>query len=127
MSRPRLTGGVVGYPDGVQLALLPFGERALRHFVYLERPEGADVHDAEGFDHSGRVLRPVGPNELVPGPQEFGSVSHLDRSIEAGSPRSPAPSAKRGCSSARPVPRPRRPPSVGRTSCPSRTSARRSR
>lgn len=52
--------------------------------MYLERPEGADVHDAEGFDHSGPVLRPVGPDELVPAPQEFGSVSHLYRSIEAG-------------------------------------------
>jgi hypothetical protein len=28
------------YPPGVQLALLRFGERALRHFIYLERPRG---------------------------------------------------------------------------------------
>src|SRR5271165_5536850 len=26
------------YPPGVQIALVPFGERALRHFIYLERP-----------------------------------------------------------------------------------------
>jgi len=28
------------YPPGVQIALAGFGERALRHFIYLERPEG---------------------------------------------------------------------------------------
>ncbi len=27
------------YPPGVQIDLVPFGERALRHFMYLERPE----------------------------------------------------------------------------------------
>jgi hypothetical protein len=37
------------YPPGVQIALLPFGERALRHFMYLERPEGMTLDDAEGF------------------------------------------------------------------------------
>jgi hypothetical protein len=31
------------YPPGVQIALVPFGERALRHFIYLERPEGGRV------------------------------------------------------------------------------------
>lgn len=35
-------------PD-VQIALVPFGERALRHFMYLERPEGLQLDDAEGF------------------------------------------------------------------------------
>src|SRR5262249_57413817 len=37
------------YPEGVQIALLPFGERALRHFIYLERPEGMALDDAAGF------------------------------------------------------------------------------
>ena len=37
------------YPPGVQIAFLPFGERALRHFMYLERPEGMTLEDAEGF------------------------------------------------------------------------------
>jgi hypothetical protein len=26
------------YPEAVRIALIPFGERALRHFMYLERP-----------------------------------------------------------------------------------------
>src|SRR6476469_120300 len=37
------------YPPGVQIGLLPFGEQALRHFMYLEGPEGMTVEDAEGF------------------------------------------------------------------------------
>jgi Ferritin-like len=45
------------YPPGVQLALVPFGERALRHFIYLERPEGIDLTDAEGFAAVGRPSR----------------------------------------------------------------------
>ncbi|MDQ4133079.1 MAG: ferritin-like protein [Actinomycetota bacterium] len=84
VSRPHLSGRVVGYPAGVQLALLPFGERALRHFVYLERPEGTDIDDAEGFDHAGPALRPLGATDLVPAAQEFATVSHLYRSIDAG-------------------------------------------
>ena len=35
-----------GHPPHVQLRLLPFGEAALEHFVYLERPEGVDLADA---------------------------------------------------------------------------------
>ena len=37
------------YPPGVQIALVPFGERALRHFIYLERPEGMALDDAAGL------------------------------------------------------------------------------
>src|ERR1700726_5293536 len=37
------------YPPDVQIALVPFGERALRHFMFLERPEGMPLKDAEGF------------------------------------------------------------------------------
>jgi len=37
------------FPAGVQLDLLPFGEQALRHFLFLERPEGMELHDARGF------------------------------------------------------------------------------
>ncbi|MDQ4097443.1 MAG: ferritin-like protein [Actinomycetota bacterium] len=84
VSRPHLSGRLAGYPAGVQLALLPFGERALRHFVYLERPEGTDGDDAEGFDHAGPPLPAMNATDLVPAPQEFATVSHLYRSIEAG-------------------------------------------
>src|ERR1700749_3780748 len=37
------------YPEGVQIALVPFGERGLRHFISLERPEAVPLDDAPGF------------------------------------------------------------------------------
>jgi Ferritin-like len=73
------------YPPEVQIALVPFGERALRHFMYLERPEGMTLEDAEGFSHAGRFepLRVDDP-QLTGGPQEWWTVGHLYRGIEAG-------------------------------------------
>src|SRR6266550_1871711 len=49
LTRPNLPQPLDHYPAGVQLALLPFGEEALRHFMFLERPEGMDLEDAEGL------------------------------------------------------------------------------
>src|SRR6201999_4201043 len=49
LSRPNLPHPANPYPPGVTIALLPFGERALRHFLYLERPEGMALPDAEGI------------------------------------------------------------------------------
>jgi hypothetical protein len=73
------------YPPDVQIALVPFGERALRHFMYLERPEGMTLEDAEGFSHAGpfEPLRVDDP-QLTPGPEDWQTVGHLYRGIEAG-------------------------------------------
>ncbi len=73
------------YPPDVQLALVPFGERALRHFMYLERPEGMTLEDAQGFSHAGRFepLRVDDP-QLTPGAETWQTVGHLYRGIEAG-------------------------------------------
>src|SRR5437660_6702834 len=49
LARPNLPAPASHYPAGVQLALLPFGEQALRHFMFLERPEGMALDDAEGL------------------------------------------------------------------------------
>jgi Ferritin-like len=46
------------YPSGVRIALVPFAERALRHFIYLEQPEGMAVDDAAGFAAAGHA-RPL--------------------------------------------------------------------
>jgi hypothetical protein len=68
----------------VILTLLPFGERALRHFIYLERPEGMDFDDAEGLAAFEGAAPMMGPEEIAPHLQEFATVGHLYRSIEAG-------------------------------------------
>jgi hypothetical protein len=73
-----------GYPPGIQLRLLPFGDAALQHFAYLERPEGMDMSDGEGFTPAGPVPEPMTPDELQPRGQHFTTQGHLYRAIEDG-------------------------------------------
>ena len=84
VSRPHLPHQAGGYPPGVQLRLLPFGEAALQHFVYLERPEGAEDADAAGFEPAGPPLSPMGPEEVVPRGQDWATQGHLYRAVERG-------------------------------------------
>jgi CDGSH-type Zn-finger protein/truncated hemoglobin YjbI len=84
LSRPNLPQPAKHYPPGVILTLLPFGEEALRHFIYLERPEGMDFDDAEGLAALEGAAPVMGPEEIAPHLQEFATVGHLYRSIEAG-------------------------------------------
>ncbi|MGW4246606.1 ferritin-like domain-containing protein, partial [Nocardia sp. NPDC004722] len=84
MARPNLPLPAAHYPAGVQLALLPFGEAALRHFMFLERPEGMELDDAEGITNVGRAAAHMQQGEIVPRLQDFATVGHLYRSIETG-------------------------------------------
>lgn len=84
VSRPHFPHQAKGYPPGVQLRLLPFGEAALEHFVYLERPEGVELADAEGFEPTGPQLEPMRAEEIVPHGQDFSTQGHLYRSVERG-------------------------------------------
>ena len=84
LSRPNFPHPASHYPAGVHLALLPFGEPALQHFMFLERPEGMDINDAEGMAAFGRATPAMQPGEIVPRSQDFKTVGHLYRSIEAG-------------------------------------------
>jgi hypothetical protein len=83
LSRPNLPQPARHYPAGVQLTLLPFGEGALRHFLYLERPEGLDIADAEGLAAVEGAVPVMGGVEIAPHLQDFATVGHLYRSIEA--------------------------------------------
>ena len=71
------------YP-GVQIALVPFGERALRHFIYLERPEGMDLDDAEGFAAVGQAEPLTDGDPPMAVPEDYQTVGHLYRGIEHG-------------------------------------------
>src|SRR5947208_3221304 len=88
LSRPNYPQPASHYPAGVHLALLPFGEEALRHFMFLERPEGMDIADAAGmaaFEKAAPATTPtVQMGDIVPRGQDFATVGHLYRSIEAG-------------------------------------------
>ena len=72
------------YPPGVQIALVGFGERALRHFIYLERPEGMDLDDAEGFAAVGQARPLTDGDQLMAVQEDYQTVGHLYRGIEQG-------------------------------------------
>src|SRR5499427_5667431 len=84
LTRPNLPAPASHYPAGVQLALLPFGEPALRHFMFRERPEGMDLQDADGLAAVGRAAPVLSERDIVPQGQDFATVGHLYRSIEMG-------------------------------------------
>ncbi len=84
LSRPNFPQPARHYPAGVNLALLPFGEDALRHFMFLERPEGMDIEDVAGMAAFSRAAPAMQAGEIVPRGQDFATVGHLYRSIEQG-------------------------------------------
>jgi hypothetical protein len=86
LARPNFPLPPASYPAGVRIELLPFGETALRHFAFLERPEGMAVDDAEGFEalREATALPHDEADEIVPHLQEFDTIGQLYRSIQAG-------------------------------------------
>jgi hypothetical protein len=70
------------FPAGVQLDLLPFGEQALRHFLFLERPEGVERQDAAGFVPAAPPREPELAVVELPGCGEVGGQQHgADRMV----------------------------------------------
>ena len=68
----------------MQFALLAFGENALRHFVYFERPQGVDLKDASASRRSGPGPAPMASRELQPRGQDFDTQGDLYRAMEDG-------------------------------------------
>jgi len=84
LSRPNLPTAAKHFPGGVQIALVPFGEKALRHFLFLERPEGLALDDPEAQVAIERARPLITDDDIVPAPQEYGTVGHLYRAIDVG-------------------------------------------
>ncbi|HEY3218147.1 MAG TPA: ferritin-like domain-containing protein, partial [Candidatus Limnocylindria bacterium] len=84
LSRPNLPTAAKHFPAGVQIALVPFGEKALRHFLFLERPEGLALEDPEAQVAIERARPLMTDDDIVPAPQEYGTVGHLYRAIDIG-------------------------------------------
>ena len=72
------------YFSNLQMALLPFGEEALRHFLFLERPDSMHIRDAATLKT--RLKRSGVHNhaELLPSSQDYSTIGDLYRGIEAG-------------------------------------------
>ncbi len=85
LTRPNLPAPAHHYPAGVNLTLVPFGEPALQHFMFLERPEGMALEGAEGIDAPVHDAVPLmSESDIVPQLQDFATIGHLYRSIEHG-------------------------------------------
>ena len=75
LGRPNLPAPAHHYPAGVNLTLVPFGEPALRHFMFLERPEGMELEGAEGIDAPVHDAVPLmAESDIVPQLQDFATV-----------------------------------------------------
>ncbi len=72
------------FSPNIKLALIPFGEQALRHFLYLERPEGMSIEGVPGFEILGNLNPPELGGRIVPQDQYFSTVGNLYRDIERG-------------------------------------------
>ena len=65
------------------MALRPFDERTLDHFIFIERPEGMDFPDAPGVEPP-VPLTAAGDDGIEPVDVPFATVGHLYRDIEEG-------------------------------------------
>jgi hypothetical protein len=72
------------FPPNIRLALIPFGEQALRHFLFLERPEGMSIEGVPGFEVLGDLNPPELKGGILPQQEYFSTVGHLYRGIERG-------------------------------------------
>jgi hypothetical protein len=85
LARPNLPQRSRYYPEDIQLSLEPFSAATLRHFVYLERPEGLEEADAPEFAPPTRPEpEPPGSERVIPRGQRFATVGHLYRQIGRG-------------------------------------------
>ena len=69
---------------GLVVRLAPFNAETLQHFIYLERPEGSEEPDAASFVCTQTYERGQHGLKLTPAAQDYLTVGHLYRSVEAG-------------------------------------------
>ena len=84
LGRPNFPQRSGYFPSPIQLDLQPFGEQALLHFLYLERPEGMERQDARGFVPTAPPREPLAADETMPRGQEYATIGHLYRGIDEG-------------------------------------------
>jgi len=72
------------FPADVVMNLTRFGEAALDHFMFIERPEGIRIADGAGFAHAAHYRRVARPDMLAPSPQDYVSQGHLYHGVLQG-------------------------------------------
>ena len=77
LARPNFPVEPGYFPSGVVIKLVPFSRSTLKHFVYLERPEGVALSDAGNFAARKQYRRATPGPGLMPSAQEYRTVGHL--------------------------------------------------
>lgn len=73
-----------GYlPARVVVKLAPFSEATLQHFVYLERPEGSDEPDGDGFAAERLFKRGTAAPRVTPMARDYDTVGHFYATLSA--------------------------------------------
>lgn len=72
------------HPAGIVVKLAPFDRQTLAHFIYLERPDGTDIADGDGFEPPRRYSRSLDMNRLMTVCTDYETVGELYRSVAAG-------------------------------------------
>jgi len=84
--RPNFPLPPHAYPAGIRMELLPFSEQSVRHFIYLERPDGLDMSDQDALAavEKAEPLPVATESEMGPRLQDFATIGELYRAIEVG-------------------------------------------
>ncbi|MEX1181108.1 MAG: ferritin-like protein, partial [Cucumibacter sp.] len=72
------------HPSGLVVELAGFSRQVLEHFIFIERPEGKELHDATEFVHPLDYHRTQPRGRLMPNAQDYLTVGHLYRGIRHG-------------------------------------------
>ena len=84
LSRPNFPVPPTQYPSGIVVELEHFSPAVLDHFIYLERPEGKELHDAAEFVHPLDYHRTLPKGRLMPSSQDYTTQGHLYRGVRHG-------------------------------------------
>ncbi|MGF1508954.1 MAG: ferritin-like protein [Myxococcota bacterium] len=84
VGRPNFPVAPGYHPAEVLVALHPFSQSTIDHFVYLERPQGTDLPDGEAFQRERQYVRATTAGAMMPSAQDFDTVGQLYRGIQDG-------------------------------------------
>ncbi|TRW14285.1 ferritin-like domain-containing protein [Glacieibacterium frigidum] len=80
--RPNFPVATGYFPSGVAVRLTGFDAETLKHFIFLERPQGVEGEDSDAFvgDDYRREQAHLG---LMPSAQDYATIGHLYEAIRA--------------------------------------------
>jgi CDGSH-type Zn-finger protein/uncharacterized Fe-S cluster protein YjdI len=84
LSRPNFPIPFNYHPAAIDLELFGFSHALIDHAIFLERPEGVQLHDASEFVPIADYHRSPPKKVIMPRPQDYQTIGHLYRGILHG-------------------------------------------